>query len=66
MRNSKKNPGKADLEKLEKGIKAGKLPADAKFALQTPVTVGELENQLYPITKGLKPIRWWPQPICST
>ena len=49
----KENPGKADLEKLEKGIKAGKLPADAKFALQTPVTVGELENQLYPITKGL-------------
>ena len=29
-------PGKADLAKLEKGIKAGKLPADAKFALQTP------------------------------
>ena len=50
----KENPGKADLEKLEKGIKAGKLPADAKFALQTPVTVGELENQLYPITKGLE------------
>ena len=49
----KQNPGKADLETLEKGIKAGKLPADAKFALQTPVTVGELENQLYPITKGL-------------
>ena len=50
----KQNPGKADLEKLEKGIKAGKLPADVQFALQTPVTVGELENQLYPITKGLK------------
>ena len=50
----KENPGKADLEKLEKGIQAGKLPADAKFALQTPVTVGELENQLYPITKGLE------------
>ena len=50
----KENPGKADIEKLEKGIKAGKLPADAKFALQTPVTVGELENQLYPITKGLE------------
>ena len=30
------------------------MPADAKFALQTPVTVGELENQLYPITKGLE------------
>jgi len=50
----RENPGKADLEKLEKGIKAGKLPEDAQFALQTPVTVGELENQLYPITKGLK------------
>tara|TARA_B100001057_G_scaffold197283_1_gene197964 strand:+ start:730 stop:1830 length:1101 start_codon:yes stop_codon:yes gene_type:complete len=50
----KANPGKADLEKLEKGIKAGKLPAEAQFALQTPVTVGELENQLYPITKGLE------------
>ena len=49
----KENPGKADLDKLEKGIQVGKLPADAKFALQTPVTVGELENQLYPITKGL-------------
>jgi membrane fusion protein (multidrug efflux system) len=48
------NPGKADLDKLEKGIKAGKLPADSQFALQTPVTVGELENQLYPITKGLE------------
>lgn len=48
------NPGKADLDKLEKEIKAGKLPADAKFALQTPVNVGELENQLYPITKGLE------------
>tara|TARA_B100001063_G_scaffold9520_1_gene7490 strand:+ start:138 stop:1280 length:1143 start_codon:yes stop_codon:yes gene_type:complete len=50
----KANPGKADLETLEKGIKAGKLPAEAQFALQTPVTVGELENQLYPITKGLE------------
>jgi hypothetical protein len=50
----KANPGKADLETLEKGIKAGKLPAEAQFALQTPVTVGELENQLYPIIKGLE------------
>ena len=50
----KANPGRADLEKLEKGIKAGGLPADVLFALQTPVTVGELENQLYPITKGLE------------
>ena len=50
----RENPGKADLKRLELGIKAGKLPADAQFALQTPVTVGELENDLYPITKGLK------------
>ena len=50
----KENPGKADLEKLEKGMQAGKLPKDAQFALQTPVSVGELENQLYPITKGLE------------
>jgi len=50
----KQNPGKADLKSLQLGIKAGKLPADAQFALQTPVTVGELENDLYPITKGLK------------
>ena len=49
------NPGKADLETLEKAIQAGKLPASALFALQTPVTVGELENSRYPITKGLQP-----------
>ena len=50
----KENPGKADLKRLELGIKAGKLPANSQFALQTPVKVGELENNLYPITKGLK------------
>ena len=50
----RENPGKADLKRLELAIKAGKLPADVQFALQTPVTVGELENNLYPITKGLK------------
>ena len=50
----RENPGKADLKRLELGIKAGKLPANAQFALQTPVTVGELQNNLYPITKGLK------------
>ena len=50
----RENPGKADLRRLELGIKAGKIPTDAKFALQTPVTVGELQNNLYPITKGLK------------
>ncbi len=50
----RENPGKADLKRLELDIKAGKLPANAQFALQTPVTVGELQNNLYPITKGLK------------
>ena len=50
----RENPGKADLKRLELGIKAGKLPANAQFALQTPVMAGELENNLYPITKGLK------------
>ncbi|MCB4407897.1 efflux RND transporter periplasmic adaptor subunit [Synechococcus sp. MU1642] len=50
----RENPGKADLRRLELGIKAGKLPSNMQFALQTPVTVGELENNLYPITKGLK------------
>jgi len=48
------NPGKTDLKRLELSIKTDKLPADANFALQTPVTVGELENNLYPITKGLE------------
>ena len=47
------NPGKADLAKISKAIDAGKLPANARFALQTPVKVGELENNLYPVTKGL-------------
>ena len=50
----KANPGKVDLERLEKGINAGKLPANASFALQTPVSLGELENARYPITKGLQ------------
>ena len=51
----KANPGKAELETLERAIEAGKLPANASFALQTPVTVGELENDRYPIIKGLQP-----------
>ena len=51
----KANPGKADLERLDKASKNGKLPPNAQFALQTPVVVGELENDLYPINKGLKP-----------
>ena len=51
----KANPGKADLDVLNKATKAGKLPPNTQFALQTPVVVGELENDLYPINKGLKP-----------
>jgi membrane fusion protein (multidrug efflux system) len=51
----KANPGKADMEKLAQAKEAGKLPDNALFAIQTPVTVGELENNLYPITEGLKP-----------
>jgi hypothetical protein len=43
------------LDVLDKATKAGKLPPNAQFALQTPVVVGELENDLYPINKGLKP-----------
>ena len=50
----KANPGKADLDRIEKGIKHGKLPANAQFALQTPVSVGELEDGRYPIAKGLE------------
>ena len=49
----KANPGKADIERISKGIQHGKLPANTMFALQTPVTVGELQNNRYPITKGL-------------
>lgn len=51
----KANPGKVDLEPLIKAQEAGKLPDGAVFAIQTPVMVGELENNLYPITKGLEP-----------
>lgn len=49
----KSDPGKADIERISKGIELGKLPANTLFALQTPVTVGELQNNRYPITKGL-------------
>ena len=49
----KANPGKADIERISKGIELGRLPKDTLFALQTPVTVGELQNNRYPITQGL-------------
>ena len=51
----KANPGKADMDAINKAKEAGKIPENALFAIQTPVTVGELENNLYPITKGLQP-----------
>ncbi|MGC6483716.1 MAG: efflux RND transporter periplasmic adaptor subunit [Synechococcus sp.] len=49
----KANPGTVDIERISKGIRFGKLPANTQFALQTPVTVGDLQNNRYPITKGL-------------
>ena len=51
----KTNPGKAEIDKLSKAIEAGKIPASTQFAIQTPVQIGELENDLYPVTEGLKP-----------
>ncbi|WP_028952869.1 efflux RND transporter periplasmic adaptor subunit [Synechococcus sp. CC9616] len=51
----KANPGKADIDTLTKAIEAGKIPASTQFAIQTPVKLGELENDLYPITEGLIP-----------
>ena len=50
----KANPGKADIEQISKGIEKGKLPENAMFALQTPVNIGEVQNNRYPVTKGLK------------
>ena len=50
----KANPGKADIERIGKGIERGKLPENALFALQTPVSIGEVQNNRYPVIKGLK------------
>ena len=50
----KGNPGKVDIEKIGTGIDKGKISANTLFALQTPVTVGEVQNNRYPVTKGLK------------
>ena len=50
----KANPGKADIERIGKGIERGKLPKNAQFALQTPVNIGEVQNNRYPVIKGLK------------
>ncbi len=50
----KANPGKADIERISLGIKKGVLPENTLFALQTPVVIGVLQNNRYPVTKGLK------------
>jgi RND family efflux transporter MFP subunit len=41
-------PGRADLAALRK------LPAGTTFALQTPVRLGPLQNNLYPVLQGLQ------------
>ena len=50
----KANPGKADIERISQGIEKGKVPENALFALQTPVNIGQVQNNRYPVTKGLK------------
>ena len=42
-------PGQAPLDKLKN------LPEDTKFALQTPVKVGPVQNNLYPVLEGVEP-----------
>ena len=41
-------PGNAPIDELKQ------LPDGTKFALQTPVEVGSVQNNLYPVLKGLK------------
>ena len=50
----KANPGKTDIERIGLGIKKGVLPENTLFALQTPVVIGALQNNRYPVSKGLK------------
>ena len=50
----KANPGKSDIARISQGIERGKLPENALFALQTPVNIGQVQNNRYPVTKGLK------------
>ena len=50
----KANPGKADIERIGLGIRKGVLPENTLFALQTPVAIGALQNNRYPVTEGLK------------
>ena len=40
-------PGQAPIEKLRR------LPAGTRFALQTPVTLGSIQNNRYPVLSGL-------------
>ena len=47
-------PGKADLARIKQGISRGVIPSTTLFALQTPVTLGSLQNNRYPVTRGLK------------
>ena len=47
-------PGKADLDRISKGIDRGVIPATSLFALQTPVSLGPLQNNRYPVINGLK------------
>lgn len=49
LKQLEQQPGNADLEKLKQ------LPEGTLFALQTPVVVGPVQNNLYPVLKGLKP-----------
>jgi multidrug efflux pump subunit AcrA (membrane-fusion protein) len=44
-----RRPGQAKLEALRK------LPPGSQFALQTPVQLGPLQNNRYPVLRGLEP-----------
>jgi multidrug efflux pump subunit AcrA (membrane-fusion protein) len=44
-----KRPGQAKLERLRK------LPPGSLFALQTPVELGSLQNNRYPVLRGVEP-----------
>ncbi|QNI59917.1 multidrug efflux pump membrane fusion protein [Synechococcus sp. BIOS-U3-1] len=47
-------PGKADLARIKRGMERGVISRETRFALQTPVNLGPLQNKRYPVTKGLK------------
>ena len=47
-------PGKADLDRIKRGIDRGVISPGTLFALQTPVNLGALQNNRYPVIKGLK------------